>query len=1368
MTTEAHSVDTPADSGEGSLRASHAGRSIDVLTGDGATRWHAGERLAHLFEQRVDELDRSGEDSALAVDGPGLRLTYAELDARANQLARFLRRRRGVSCGDRIALLFERPASGYVAMLAALKLNAVFVPLDPGFPAERLSYIAADAGLQVVLCESNLVAIAGPLAAATELLLLDELESQIALESDERLSAQEAGEPGDELCYLIYTSGTTGRPKGVAVGHPSICNFVRVAAESYGVGPEDRVYQGLTLAFDFSFEEIWVAWMAGATLVPKPTARNLLGAELHAFLGEHRVTALCCVPTLLATLDEDLPELRFLLVSGEPCPQALVERWHRPGRRFLNTYGPTEATVSATWTVLHPTRLVTIGVPLPTYSVVILDPDCDRVLPVGALGELGIAGIGLADGYLNRPELTERAFIPDFLSIPDNPSGRIYRTGDLARVNPDGEIEHHGRIDTQVKIRGYRIELGEIEAVLRQAPGVGQAVAGTFEPELGVSELVGYYTQRSDAEPVDTALLYALAQELLPSYMVPAYLQRLGHLPLLPSGKLDRSRLPAPDGPRRLVAGQEYVAPGSAIEATLAGELASVLGVKRVSVTADFFDQLGANSLLMARFNARLRDRRGELPAVSMKDVYLHPTVRRLAMVLNDRADADGEPASAVPEEPRLPPTRGRPHHRLCGALQLLAFFAYVSASAFAFDRGATWLAAAHGVLALYARSLVVGAGLLVGTGALPVVAKWVLIGRFKPERVRAWSLPYLRFWIVKTLIVSNPVAHLLVGSPLYPVYLRALGARIGRRVLILTHHIPVCTDLLSIGEDSVINKNAYLNGYRARAGSIEIAAVRIGTRAYVGERSVLDIGTAIGDGGELAYSSSLAAGQAVPAEQCWHGSPAEQAPPGTEYRPVLPSGDGGRLRAIVHSAARIAVVAALAGPAEVAIGVLLFTHPRFLAQLPAGASLIVAAGLLGCLLLANLLIALTVPRVLTRLFQPGRAYALYGFHYSLLRIIALSSNNPLLTGLFGDSVMIPHYLRALGWHFGALEQTGSNFGLDVKQELPGLSYLGTGTMVSDGLSMMNAEFSSRSFRVLPVRIGKRNFLGNAICCPAGGRTGDNCLLATKVLIPVSGPIRSDVGLLGSPCFEIPRSVRRDSRFEGLAGGAERERRLAAKTRHNLVTMALHLLESYVLLVGLVLIALAPLGGSGLRESAGTVATAFLELAVAVAWFVLVERAVTGFKPLRPRFCSIYEIDFWRHERYWKVARTGYAHIFDGTPFKPFLWRALGVPVSRRVFDDGLAIVERTLVSIGGETTFNMGSNLQSHTLEDGRFKSEPITIGSRCTLGTGALVNYGATMEDGAVLEADSFLMKGSRVAADARWRGNPATEICNQGGAT
>ncbi|HEX2264608.1 MAG TPA: AMP-binding protein, partial [Pseudonocardiaceae bacterium] len=297
-------------------------------------RWRPGERLHHLFEELCDRTRHSGR---LAVDADDSALTHDQLDARANQLARHLLAQ-GARSGDRIGLLFDHAVHSYIGMLAVLKINAAYVPLDVGFPADRVSFIVGDADVGMVLSLSHLRDRVGHLPAT--LLCVDEAAAQISARGDHRLTTAEQGPAVDELAYVIYTSGSTGRPKGVAVEHASICNFVRVAVEVYGIQPRDRMYQGMTIAFDFSVEEIWVPLIAGATLVPKPRGSSLLGDELHAFIQAKQITALCCVPTLLATLDGDLPSLRFLLVSGEACPQDLITRWHRPDRRFLNVYGP--------------------------------------------------------------------------------------------------------------------------------------------------------------------------------------------------------------------------------------------------------------------------------------------------------------------------------------------------------------------------------------------------------------------------------------------------------------------------------------------------------------------------------------------------------------------------------------------------------------------------------------------------------------------------------------------------------------------------------------------------------------------------------------------------------------------------------------------------------------------------------------------------------------------------------------------------------------------------------------------------------------------------------------------------------------------
>jgi len=362
---------------------------------------------------------------------------------------------------------------------------------------------------------------------------------------------------------------------------------------------------------------------------------------------------------------------------------------------------------------------------------------------------------------------------------------------------------------------------------------------------------------------------------------------------------------------------------------------------------------------------------------------------------------------------------------------------------------------------------------------------------------------------------------------------------------------------------------------------------------------------------------------------------------------------------------------------------------------------------------------------------------------------------------LFGDSSYIVHYLRCLGYRLSPVEQTGANFGLVVWQANPYLCSVGTGTMVADGLWVINDEVSSTSFCVSRASIGPHNFVGNDVAYPAGGKTGDNCLLATKAMIPLSGKIREGVGLLGSPCFEIPRSVERDSRFDHLRTGDELRRGLAAKNRYNIRTIGIFLFARWLGVFVVTVLDLAALDLYGAFANVPMAALFALSFLVSALYYALVERCLAGFRLLQPTICSIYEPYYWLHERLWKMPALEYLHAFDGTPFKNVIWRLMGARIGKRVFDDGVHITERTLTTIGDDCVFNQLSKIQCHSLEDGTFKSDRSTLGAGCTLGVGATVHYGVTMGDGSVLAADSFLMKGEDVPARARWGGNPAREM-------
>jgi non-ribosomal peptide synthetase-like protein len=756
-----------------------------------------------------------------------------------------------------------------------------------------------------------------------------------------------------------------------------------------------------------------------------------------------------------------------------------------------------------------------------------------------------------------------------------------------------------------------------------------------------------------------------------------------------------------------------------------------------------------------------------------MKDVYRHPTIRGLAAALGAPESVDTRSVvlssfRSAPSPDERVPSAGRAEHLVCGALQLLAFVGYAALAARVAEWAGGWIADGSTVLDVYLRSVASGGVGLVVVGALPIAAKWLLIGRWKPRQIRIWSLGYVRFWIVKTLVRINPLALFCVGSPLYSLYLRALGAKVGRRVIVLSRYAPVCTDLLSIGDDTVIRKDVFFTGYRARAGVIETGSVTLGRGVLVGEKTVLDIGTTMGDGSQLGHTSSLHTGQAVPRGERWHGSPAQ--PTELDYLRVAPT-DCSTFRRVGFSVATLLKLLLVYLPlAEGGVYVMLRLAPSLDEFVRPGVAavtspwlyidgVVLSAVLFFGFIVVGLLGVATVPRLLDLFIKPDRVYPLYGFHYGVHRSIARLTNVKLFTWLFGDSSYIVHYLRLLGYDLNQVEQTGSNFGTEVRHESPYLSSVGSGTMVADGLSMMNAEYSSSSFRLARTSIGARNFLGNNIAYPPGGRTGDNCLIATKAMVPLDGEVREGVGLLGSPPFEIPRSVERDNRLQYLATGDELRTRLPRKNRYNLRSMALFLLVRWLHVCLVTIIGLAAVALEGDWAFVGFAVLIATGVVITPLYFVLVERAFT-FRPLQPRYCSIYDPYFWWHERLWKVPDT-YLAIFSGTPFKSLIWRMLGVRIGRRVFDDGVFITERTLTAIGDEAVLNVSSKIQCHSQEDGIFKSDHTTIGAGATLAVGAFVHYGVTIGDGAVLEADSFLMKGEEIPPNGRWGGNPASEL-------
>ncbi|HET7233945.1 MAG TPA: amino acid adenylation domain-containing protein, partial [Longimicrobium sp.] len=629
-------------------------REALLARGRATARFAVTERIERRFARQAGELP-----NAVAIRADGESLTYAELDARANRLARHLITL-GVRPEARVGIALERGAELVTAMLAVLKAGGAYLPLDPAYPAERISWTLRDAGAAVLVTDAATEQRVGGLPCPA--LRVDADAEAIAGESEEDLGVEA---PPESLAYVIYTSGSTGTPKGVGVTHANVLRLFDATRGELALGAGDAWPLFHSAAFDFSVWEIWGALLHGGRVVVVPWAVTRDPAAFRALLAAERVTVLSQTPSAfraLAGADEEAAEplehLRLVVFGGEALRYESLRGWldrYGPRRpRLVNMYGITETTVHVTWHTVTGREVrgaagaSLVGGPLPDLDVYLLGPAGDPV-PAGVAGEVYVGGAGVARGYLGRSGLTAERFVPDPFS--GEPGARLYRSGDLARWAEGGGLEYLGRIDQQVKVRGFRIELGEIESTLLAHPAVA-AAAVVAHGEGDQAALAAYFVPRGPS-PSAAELRDALRASL-PEHMVPGAFVALERIPLTTNGKLDRRALPAPGAPDGTGA-EARVAPRTPVEEMVAGIWAEVLGADRVGATDNFFE-VGGHSLLAARVTSRLRASFGiDLP---VRALFEAPTVAGLAAEV-EALRAGGR--AAAPRVPIPPADRGQP-----------------------------------------------------------------------------------------------------------------------------------------------------------------------------------------------------------------------------------------------------------------------------------------------------------------------------------------------------------------------------------------------------------------------------------------------------------------------------------------------------------------------------------------------------------------------------------------------------------------------------------------------------------------------------------------------------------------------------------
>jgi len=585
--------------------------------------------------QQLVEAQAKANPETLAAVQEGRQLTYEELNARANQLAHVLREK-GVGPDVPVAICLKRSLELPIALLAVLKAGGACVPLDPDYPKDRLAYILEDSRAPVLITQPALHSALG--SGRAEALYLEKDWAILSGQSAESLPLVTQPE---NLAYIIYTSGSTGKPRGVLLTHRGLVNHGIASIDLYGIERSDRVLQFSSISFDIAVEEIFPTWFAGATVVLRSDEMSLAATDFLRWIKQHRISVLD-LPTAywhelvheVVESREKLPErLRLVIVGGEKASASAYASWLKAGGnrvRWVNTYGPTEASVIASAYEPDPSKPfpdnLPIGRPIANVRLYVLDSELQPVA-VGEPGELHIGGPGVARGYLNHPELTQAKFIADPFSQDSN--ARLYKTGDMVRYLPDGNIEFQGRIDFQVKIRGFRIELGEIETVLEKHPGVAQAVVTAREVN-GEKRLTGYVVALPNA--VTALELRRYLKDQLPDYMVPADFVFLKSFPLTPNGKVDRRALPAPE-PSEAGEAEGFVAARDEFESRMVGLWEQVLGKRPIGVRDNFFE-LGGHSLLAVRLTSRIEKQFGK--KLTITALIQAPTVESLVSLLRD------------------------------------------------------------------------------------------------------------------------------------------------------------------------------------------------------------------------------------------------------------------------------------------------------------------------------------------------------------------------------------------------------------------------------------------------------------------------------------------------------------------------------------------------------------------------------------------------------------------------------------------------------------------------------------------------------------------------------------------------------------
>ncbi|MFC8040537.1 Pls/PosA family non-ribosomal peptide synthetase [Paenarthrobacter sp. NPDC057355] len=1282
----------------------------------GGTAAPAERTLVDILEATAASFPESS-----ALDDGHKSLSYNELLASVKFFARTLNAA-GLGRGAKIGVRIPSGTNElYIAILGILMAGAAYVPVDADDPDERARLVFGEAKVAAVIGAG-----------------LDVQLSQAA-----GAAGKGSSKPGlDDDSWIIFTSGSTGTPKGVAVKHRSSAAFVdaeaRIFLQAEPIGPQDRVLAGLSVAFDASCEEMWLAWRHGACLVPAPRALVRTGMDLGPWLINHGITVVSTVPTLAALWPaEALENVRLLIFGGEACPPELAERLAVDGREVWNTYGPTEATVVACAAPLGGPGPVRIGLPLDGWDLAVVDTDG---IPVeeGEIGELIIGGVGLAR-YLDPAKDAEK-----YAPMPTLAWDRAHRSGDLVRYEAEGLI-FMGRADEQVKLGGRRIELGEVDAALQSLPGVAGAAAAVQTTAAGNQILVGYLAPADGVElNLDDAR--TLLSGTLPAALIPL-LTVVDSLPTKTSGKVDRHALPWPlAGAADADAGKAPLnLPDDAH--WIVDQWESVLGSPVGSLDADFF-AYGGGSLAAAQLVSALRVR---YPTITVADIYATPRVGALIEAARQSLPDGGMPAPAGERTVRPTALKSQIFQVLMGVpLHILVAMRWL-----------TYLMAANNLLAAFAGFSAapevswwwIGLSWLVfvsplGRMAISVLAARVLLGRVEPGTYPRSGKTHLRLWLAEQIQdLSGAIG--LASAPFVPYYARALGARIGKDVHL--HSLPPVTGLLSLGNGANIEPEVDLSGWWVDGDWVHIGHVHVGAGAVVGSRSTLMPGATIGAGAHVEPGSAVFG--KVKAGHLVAGSPAQRRgkakhewPEAVTRRSAV---DRLWLAAFAGASALLSLIPYISAFAG-ALVVLTFIrgHDSLETAVPQIALSVPLAALVW--FLGNLVLILIVARLLGLGLKEGyyRVRSRVGWQvWATERLLDMARD--LLFPIYA-SLFTPVWLRLLG------AKVGRNVEASTVLLVPKMTTIGDGAFLADDTMVASYELGGGWMKIAPAKIGKRSFLGNSGMTAAGRNVPKNSLVAVLSATPAKA--KSGTSWLGSPPVRLRRTAVDADQSRTFQPPFKLKLARALWELCRLVPVVLTVAIAVAVMVVLDFIArgwgywIAALLGGVVMLAAGGVAA----LSSVVAKWVLVGSIRSGEHPLWSSF-------IWRNEVVdtfiEMVSAPWFARSAAGTPALVWWLRGLGAKIGRGTWCESYWLPEADLVTLGENSTVNRGCVVQTHLFHDRVMSLDTVTLGKGATMGPHGVILPAASIGDGGTVGPASLVMRGETVPAGTYWMGNPVS---------